>query len=69
MDPLLPVMSFLSLGLTAVLLVLYFAVPKESPAMVIANADRNYESRYLVGPEIFQGKSIKSMVDERDCTT
>ena len=53
MDPPLPVMSFLSLGLTAVLLVLYFAVPKESPAMVIANADRNYESRYLVGPEIF----------------
>ena len=53
MDPLLPVMSFLSLGLTAVLLVLYFAVPKESPKLVISKTDRNYESRFIVGPEIF----------------
>ena len=61
MDPLLPVLIFLSIGLGAILLILYFAVPyenhvpdqigKQYPAM--SKAHKNFEGRYIVGPEIF----------------
>ena len=53
MDPLLPVMSFLSLGLAGILALLYFAMPKESDALALSMSDRHLQSRYIVGPEIF----------------
>ena len=53
MDPLLPVMSFLSLALVSILLVLYFAVQRESPTLDFWNTNKNFDSRYVVGPEIF----------------
>jgi len=53
MDPLLPVMSFLSLGLAGILALLYFAMPNESDALAFSMSDRHLQSRYIVGPEIF----------------
>ena len=53
MDPLLPVMSLLSLGLAASLLAMYFFVPADPAALVTRISDRHLEDRYLIGPEIF----------------
>ena len=53
MDPLLPVMSFLPLGLAGILALLYFAMPKESDALAFSMSHRHLQSRYIVGPEIF----------------
>ena len=53
MDPILPVMSLLSLGLAASLLAMYFFVPADHAALVTRISDHHLEDRYLIGPEIF----------------
>ena len=45
MDPILPVMSFFSLGFAAFLLVLYFTVPTENARKTMVNAEKSYENR------------------------
>ena len=53
MDPLLPVMSLLSLGLATLLVAVYFLVPADPGALITRVSDRHLQSQYLVGPEIF----------------
>ncbi|MEC9365743.1 MAG: hypothetical protein VX695_01650 [Chloroflexota bacterium] len=53
MDPLLSLMSFLSVGLVVVFSVLYFAGPKETEVSSRMELNRHFQSRYIVGPEIF----------------
>ena len=55
MDPLLPVLSFLSIALGLILLILYFAAPCEKPVPTMSKFLWDFEGRYryIVGPEIF----------------
>ena len=53
MDPLLPAMSLISLGLAALLVTVYFLVPADPGALITRVSDRHLQGRYLVGPEIF----------------
>ena len=48
MDPILPVMSLLSLGLAASLLAMYFFVPADPAALVTRISDRHLQGRYVV---------------------
>ncbi len=53
MDPILPVLSLLSLGLAASLLVVYLLVPSEPAALNTRISYQHLQGRFLVGPEIF----------------
>ena len=48
MDPLLPVMSLLSLGLAAALVAVYLLVPADPGALITPVSDRHLQGRYVV---------------------
>ena len=48
MDPLLPVMSLLSLGLATLLVAVYFLVPADPGALITPVSDRHLQGRYVV---------------------
>jgi len=53
MDSILTVLSLLSLGLGASLVVTYFLVPSDPAALNTKISDRHLHGRFLVGPDIF----------------
>jgi len=53
MDPLLSLMSLFPVGLVVVFSVFYFAGPKETEVSSRMELNRHFQSRYIVGPEIF----------------
>jgi|TARA_B100002003_G_C14016403_1_gene490306 hypothetical protein len=48
MDPILPVMSLLSLALAAALVAVYFFVPADPGALITPVSDRHLQGRYVV---------------------